>query len=126
MNFRIFLPFVALLAACQSQPSPAPSSVNAQETGRNYADYALETADVNRDGTLTAAEWKSVGGTDRAFLTVDRNKDGTVERAELVATGSSPQFIDFIKSRIDRNADSELTPREFRSPAGLRAFSFEF
>jgi Ca2+-binding EF-hand superfamily protein len=66
------------------------------------------------------------GGSKRSFELVDQNKDGMVTRTELIRFGSSARFLDTTRRYVDFNKDNKLTPRDFRSPAGVRVLRFEF
>jgi len=130
MRLLRLLPFAALvLSACQTAPkNPADWDVplTLQTVGPAYADYVVERADTNKDGQVTLVEWTTAGGTERSFLLVDQNKDGTVTRSELIRFGSNKQFLDFTRRYTDFHKDNKLTPRDFRSPAGVRVMRIEF
>ena len=120
---------IVFLAACQSTPLRQKDwdvPLTLQTVGPAYADYALETADANKDGDITMVEWTNAGGTRQSFLLVDENKDGVVTRGELVRFGSRVQFFDTTRRYLDFNKDNQLTPREFRTPAGVRVLRTEF
>lgn len=116
------------LGACRTAPKSADWDVpvTLRNSGPVYADYVLERADKNRDGTVTLVEWVNAGGTKRSFLVIDENKDGKITRTELVQIGSNAKFFDFVRRYADFNKDNKLTPREFRSPAGVRVLRIEF
>ncbi len=119
---------VLLLAACKT-PERTPTwdvPLTLQTIGPAYADYAIETVDRNRDERLTMVEWTTAGGTPRSFELVDENRDGVVTRTELIRFGSSTAFFDKVRRYADFNSDSKLTPRDFRSPAGIRLLRHEF
>lgn len=130
-TMRLYLaPVAALfLTACQStQKNPANWDVplTLRTTGPAYADYVVERADANKDGQVTVAEWTKAGGTEKSFRSVDRDKDGTVTRTELIRFGSNKQFLDFTRRHTDFYKDNKMTPRDFRSPAGVRLMRIEF
>ncbi len=45
----------------------------------------FDTVDTNRDGVMSAAEWKASGRQPQGFLMMDANGDGRVTRAEADA-----------------------------------------
>jgi hypothetical protein len=49
-----------------------------------------------------------------------------VTRAELIRFGSNARFLGMTRRYVDFNKDNKLTPRDFRSPAGVRVLRFEF
>ena len=57
---------------------------------------------------------------------VDQNKDGVITRTELIRFGSNARFFDLTRRYVDFNKDNKLTPRDFRSPPGVRVLRFEF
>jgi hypothetical protein len=130
MRLLHLLPLAAvLLAACQtSQKKCADWDVplTLRTVGPAYADYVIERADAKKDGTVTLAEWTNAGGTQKCFLLVDQNKDGVVTRTELIRFGSNKQFLDFTRRYTDFHKDNKLTPRDFRSPSGVRLLRVEF
>ena len=91
-----------------------------------YADYVFEIADANKDRTVTLVEWTSAGGDKRSFLLADQNKDDVITRTELVRIGSNGKLFDMTRRYADFNKDNRLTPREFRSSAGVRVLRFDF
>jgi len=91
-----------------------------------YADYVLEIADTNKNESITLVEWTNAGGDKRSFLLVDQNKDDVVTRTELVRISSNGKFLEMTRRYADFNKDNRLTPREFRSSAGVRLLRFEF
>lgn len=132
LHFRpslLALPLLAIcLAACQTTPKDANWDVplTLRTVGPAYADYAIEKADLNKDGRITLVEWTTAGGTPQSFALVDENKDGVVTRTELVRLSSNAVFLDFSRRYVDFNKDQKLTPRDFRSPAGVRVLRLEF
>jgi Ca2+-binding EF-hand superfamily protein len=86
----------------------------------------LEVVDTDTDRKVTYVEWINAGGSKRSFELVDQNKDGMVTRTELIRFGSSARFLDTTRRYVDFNKDNKLTPRDFRSPAGVRVLRFEF
>lgn len=122
------LALTAALAACQTTAKQKDWDVplTLQTVGPAYAEYALETADRNKDGTITMVEWTNAGGDQRSFALIDQNKDGVITRTELVRIGSNARFLDMSRRYLDFNKDNQLTPREFRSPAGVRVLRLDF
>lgn len=123
------LPAVAILAACQTtkkDESKWDVPLTLQTVGPAYADYVIETADANKDFKVTRTEWTTAGGTKESFESIDQNKDGVVTRTELIRVSSNTQFLDFGRRYADFNRDNQLTPRDFRSPAGVRLLRREF
>ncbi|MGA7212655.1 MAG: hypothetical protein WBX20_00435 [Terrimicrobiaceae bacterium] len=117
-----------LLAACQTTHKEEDWDVplTLRTVGPAYADYVLEIADANKDRTVTYVEWINAGGSKRSFELVDQNKDGVVTRTELIRFGSNARVLDMTRRYVDFNKDNKLTPREFRSPAGVRLLRIEF
>jgi len=117
------------LTACQSATKNAGDwdvPLTARTVGPAYSDYVIERADANRDGRVTVVEWTNAGGTRKSFLLVDQNRDGAITRTELVRFGSNKQFLDFTRRYTDFHKDNKLTPRDFRSPSGVRVLRIEF
>ena len=127
---RFLLPAAAiLLTACHSAPKNGADwdvPLTLKTSGPAYAAYVIERADANKDGTVTVVEWVNAGGTRRSFAIVDQNKDGVVTRTELVRIGSNAKFFDLTRRYADFNKDNKLTPREFRTPGGVRVLRIEF
>ena len=128
MRFLLLIPAAALLTACQTAPRTPKWDVplTLQTAGPAYAEYVIERADGNKDGTVSVVEWVNAGGTKRSFAVVDENKDGTLTRTELVRIGSNARFFDLSRRYADFNKDNKLTPREFRSPGGFQVMRIEF
>jgi len=126
--FLFLLSLAALLAACQTTPKDEDWDVplTLKTFPKAYADYVLEIADTNKDESITLVEWTNAGGDKRSFLLVDQNKDDVVTRTELVRISSNGKFLDMTRRYADFNKDNRLTPREFRSSAGVRVLRFEF
>jgi len=122
------IPTLAILGACQTTPPQRNWDVplTLQTVGPAYADYALEKADTNKDKKITEVEWISAGGTARSFSLIDQNKDGVITRTELIQIGSNARFLDMSRRYVDFNKDNQLTPRDFRSPAGIRVLRLDF
>jgi len=122
------LALIAALAACQTTAKQKDWDVplTLQTVGPAYAEYALETADRNKDGTITMVEWTNAGGDRRSFSLIDQNQDGVITRTELVRVGSNARFLDMSRRYLDFNRDNQLTPREFCSPAGIRVLRLDF
>lgn len=130
MRIRILLPaLTALLTSCATHSSP-PANADVPLTQETfpaaYTAYVLETADTNKDGSVTLVEWTNAGGDQRSFLVADQDKDGKVTRTELIRLSSNGQFFDFICRRADLEKDNRLTPRKFRTAGGVRILRFEF
>ena len=122
------LSLAALLAACQTTPKQEDWDVplTLKTFPPAYADYVFEIADANKDRTVTLVEWTSAGGDKRSFLLADQNKDYVITRTELVRIGSNGKLFDMTRRYADFNKDNRLTPREFRSSAGVRVLRFDF
>ena len=56
----------------------------------------------------------------------NKNKDGVITRTELIQIGSNARFLDMSRQYVDFNKDNQLTPRDFRSPAGVRVLRLDF
>ncbi len=130
MRPLLVLSAAVLCTSCQTTQSDSATEpevpLTEKTVGIAYADYVLETADRNRDGTVTIAEWTNAGGTQSTFEKVDANRDGVVTRTELVRISSNTRFLDFTRGYADFNKDQRLTPREFRSAAGVRLLRVDF
>lgn len=129
MRSLLLLSAAAILTACQSTPKNVANwdvPLTLRTVGPAYADYVIEKSDANKDGKVTLAEWTRAGGSQKCFLLVDQNKDGAVTRTELIRFGSNKQFVDFTHSHTDFYKDNKLTPRDFRSPSGVRLLRIEF
>lgn len=124
----LLLPLAFILTACQTPPKKSADwdvPLTLRTLGPAYADYVIERADANRDGKVTVVEWTKAGGTQKCFLLVDQKKDGAVTRTELIRFGSNKQFLDFTRRYTDFHKDNNLTPRDFRSPSGVRLLRIE-
>jgi hypothetical protein len=130
MRSLILLPVTALLlAACQSSPKKSADwdvPLTLRTVGPAYADYVIGRADAKKDGTVTLVEWRGAGGTEKCFLLVDQNKDGAVTRTELIRFSSNKKFLDLTRRYTDFYKDNKMTPRDFRSPSGVRLMRIEF
>ena len=129
MRSLLLLSLAVTLSACQThQKNVADWDVplTLRTVGPAYADYVIEKADSNKDGKVTLLEWTKAGGTEKCFLLVDQNKDGAVTRTELIRFGSNKKFLDFTRRYTDFHKDNKLTPRDFRSPSGVRLLRIEF
>lgn len=129
MRFLFLLPVAVILSACQTHQKNAADwdvPLTLRTVGPAYADYVIERADANKDGKVTVIEWTKAGGSQECFLLVDQNKDGAVTRTELIRFGSNKKFLDFTRRYTDFHKDSKLTPRDFRSPSGVRVLRVEF
>ncbi len=128
MRFLLPATFAILLSACQTTPKTADWDVplTLKTAGPAYAEYVIERADANKDGTVTLVEWLNAGGTKRSFALVDQNKDGVVTRTELVRIGSNAKFFDMVRRYADFNKDNQMTRREFRTSSGVRVLRIEF
>jgi len=128
MRHLLLLSTLILLAGCQTTPKTTNWDVplTLRTAGPAYAEYVIERADSNKDGAVTLVEWINAGGTKRSFAVIDQNKDGIVTRTELIRIGSNAKFFDLTRRYADFNRDNKLTPREFRSPSGVRVLRIEF
>ena len=129
MRSLLLLSLAVTLSACQTHQKNAADwdvPLTLRTIGPAYADYVIEKADSNKDGKVTLLEWTKAGGTEKCFLLVDQTKDGAVTRTELIRFGSSKKFLDFNRRYADFHKDNKLTPRDFRSPSGVRLLRIEF
>jgi hypothetical protein len=94
--------------------------------GPAFAEYAIETVDRNGDKTITREEWVAAGGTEKSFRVIDRDRDNVLTVQEISRASSTERFFEFAKRTIDTGGNTELTPQQFRSPAGARLVSFDF
>lgn len=108
-----------ICAGCATKLTP-------QNVGPAFASYARQTADVNSDGFVSETEWVTSGGTAEGFVAIDKDRNGLLTIGEIKTASGTERFLAFAKSKIDTGGDSELTPRDFRSPAGAKLFSFPF
>ena len=129
MRSLLLLPLAVVLSACQTTPKNTADwdvPLTLRTVGPAYANYVIEKADGNKDGKVTVVEWTKAGGTEKCFLLVDTNKDGAVTRTELIRFGSNKKVLDFTRRYTDFHKDNKLTPRDFRSPSGIRVMRIEF
>jgi len=121
MRFFAVLFSAALLTSCQTAPKSADWDVplTLKTFPPAYAEYVLEIADTSKDTQLTIVEWTTAGGNARSFAIADTNQDGVVTRTELIQLGSRTRVFETTRRYRDFNKDNRLTPREFRSPAGV-------
>jgi len=125
----VLLPLAAILSACQTPPKNHADwdvPLTLRTVGPAYADYVIERTGATKDGRVTLVEWTKAGGSKKCFLLVDQNKDGGVTRTELIRFGSNKKFLDFTRRYTDFHKDNKLTPRDFRSPSGVRLMRIEF
>lgn len=61
-----------------------PAAASAQDK-KEQAMQKFAAADTDKDGALSAAEWKAAGMRDRGFKMADTNGDGKVTPEELQA-----------------------------------------
>ncbi len=128
MRFIAVLFAAALLTGCQTTPKSADWDVplTLQTFPPAYADYVLETVKPGKNNQITMVEWTTAGGNVRNFTLIDTNKDGVITRTELIQFGSRTRVFDTTRRYVDFNKDNRLTPREFRSPAGVNVLRFDF
>jgi EF hand len=129
MRSLLLISLAVTLSACQTHQKNAADwdvPLTLRTVGPAYADYVIEKADTNKDGKVTLLEWTKAGGTEKCFLLVDQNKNGAVTRTELIRFGSNKKFLDFARRYTDFHKDNKLTPRDFRSPSGVRLLRIEF
>lgn len=86
---------------------------------KRYAGDLFTGADANRDGYLSADEYRAMSLIDRLFHTIDfkyfdANGDGRVSRTELVDK-PNPAF-----TRLDKNNDCKLEGTELLQPRPAR------
>lgn len=133
-SFRLPLAVTAALLAL----SAAPAQAAPHEHSAFIADY-----DLDKDGKVTAAEFKTVR--DQRFAAMDANKDGVLTEAEYVgeyegrltaqlaassetAERKEEQRVRQMRqahvrfSVLDADKDGKMTPAEFEV-SGLRAFA---
>jgi hypothetical protein len=125
----VLLPLAAILSACQTPPKNLADwdvPLTLRTVGPAYADYVIERTGATKDGRVTLVEWTKAGGSKKGLLLVDQNKDGAVTRTELIRFGSNKKFLDFTRRYTDFHKDNKLTPRDFRSPSGVRLMRIEF
>ena len=125
----LLIPLAFIFSACQTAPkNPADWDVplTLRTVGPAYADYVLEKTGSTKDGKVTLVKWTNAGGSKKCFLLIDQNKDGVVTRSELIRFGSNKKFLDFTRRYNDFHKDNKLTPRDFRTPSGVRLMRIEF
>ena len=129
MRYLFLISAAAILTACQTTPKKGADwdvPLTLRTVGPAYADYVIERTGATKDGRVTLVEWTKAGGSKKCFLLVDQNKDGVVTRTELIRFGSNKKFLDFTRRYTDFYKDNKLTPRDFRSPSGVRLLRVEF
>lgn len=76
--------FFGVLALLTALTSPALASAQSEEAVAK-AKAMFAQADTDKDGALSAAEWKAAGRRDRGFKMIDANADGKLTPDELRA-----------------------------------------
>lgn len=109
-----------IFAGCASRPL-TPATV-----GPAFAGYVKETADVNKDGMISETEWITSGGTAEGFAAIDHDRNGLLAVGEIKTASGTDRFLVFAEKKIDTGKDGKLTPRDFRSPDGVKLFAFPF
>jgi hypothetical protein len=117
------------LALAQSAPRPDPMLNNGPpswdenhdgiytcDEWESFMERLFKSADKNRDGSLSPAEFEAVKKADPTLATADfgyfdENQDGKITRKEFVEKPSA--FI----LRFDKNGDCRVTPDEIRAAA---------
>lgn len=79
---------------------------------KQYTTQYFQEADANRDGVLTADEFRTISAQDKLFETADlsyfdQNHDGKLTLAEFTES-PNPAF-----QRLDRNHDCQIVSEEF-------------
>jgi hypothetical protein len=128
LSMGLLLTF-ASLAVAQSAPRPDPMLSNGPpvwdenhdgiytcDEWKSFMERLFKSADRNRDGSLSPAEFETVKKADPTlaeadFGYFDENQDGKITRKEFVDKPSA--FI----LRFDRNGDCRVTPDEIRAAA---------
>ena len=100
----------AFLAAAPSWDMDRDGTVTCQDW-TNYLTSLFQAADKNRDGVLTADEYKTIAATDRMFETVgfswwDSKKQGRLTLADMTGR-PNPAFV-----LVDKNKDCVLDRME--------------
>lgn len=81
MTHRMIALALAGAGLSLAMPATAQSDQSAPEKGREM----FMKVDADKDGALSAAEWKAAGRRDRGFAMADADKDGKVTPDELRA-----------------------------------------
>jgi hypothetical protein len=123
-----FLALLALivLTGCASSRTAARAPLTVSTVGPAFAEYSIETVDRNGDKTITRQEWIAAGGSVKSFQAIDSDRSNTLTVAEISTASSTDRFLAFAKRTVDTGGNTDLTPQNFRSPAGARLFSYEF
>lgn len=128
LKASLFFP-VFFLSGCTSPESTVlmkKTPLTAAAAGPAFAGYSLEVADTDGNKCITRSEWLTAGGTEQSFNAIDKDRDNVLTHDELSSASSPDRLFSFAKKMIDNEGSTEMTPRNFRSPAGARLFSFEF
>lgn len=88
------------LAGCEREPPPAPSA-----NGKLDLHPFFDAVDTNKDGCLSAAEWKAAGAPQSAYDMLHDNR-GCVTYEKMTITPAPPG--------VDLNGDGKLTLEELK------------
>jgi outer membrane murein-binding lipoprotein Lpp len=115
-----------VLAGCASRDTVNRTALNASTVGPAFAAYSVEVADRDGNRTISREEWVAAGGSEKSFRKIDSDRNNMLTIAEITKAASTDRFLDFAKRTVDTGSNSDLTPRDFRSPAGAKLFSYQF
>ncbi|UDF04982.1 EF-hand domain-containing protein [Asticcacaulis sp. AND118] len=105
--FSLLFPLAAASGAVLAQSDDSP--------GARFA-----TADANRDGSTTRAEWESYRMSQ--FDRVDRNRDGFISAADVprfLQNSDRAQKLQDTIRHLDQNGDAKLSRAEFTNAPAL-------
>lgn len=102
---------IILFGACLSLPACASSGNAISEADRMFLGGAASW-DANKDDVVTCDEWKSYAG--KLMNTADKNKDGSLSTDEFQTLAASDRTFSIATFKyFDVNADGKVARAEF-------------